>query len=42
MKLEEEGMLIGDKNVKVRVLSTNEITNSYKLHGEIVKRKQDC
>ena len=40
MKLEEEGMLIGDKNVKVRVLSTNEITNSYKLHGEIVKRKK--
>ena len=37
MKLEEDGMLIGNKNVKVRVLSTNEITNKYKLHGEVIK-----
>jgi len=40
MKLEDEGMKIGNKNVKVRVLSTNEITNKYKLHGEVIKRKK--
>lgn len=40
MKLEEDGMKIGNKNVKVKVLSTDEITNHYKLKGEIIKRKK--
>lgn len=40
MKFEEEGMKIGDKTFKVKVLSTNRITNKYKLYGEIVKRKK--
>ena len=40
MKLEEDGMQIGNKDVKVRVLSANEITNKYKLHGEVIKRKK--
>mgnify|MGYP001208082358 CR=1 FL=1 len=40
MKLEETGMTVGSKAVKVRVLGIDEITNTYKLKGEIIKRKK--
>ena len=40
MKLEEKGMLIGNKNVKVKVMSRDQITNRYKLHGEVIKRQK--
>lgn len=40
MKLEDNGMQIGNKEFDVRVLSRNEITNKYKLHGDIVRRKK--
>ena len=40
MNLEEKGMEVGNKEFKVKVLGTDEITNKYKLYGEIVKRKK--
>ena len=40
MNLEDNGMEIGNKSYKVKVLGTDEITNKYKLYGEIVKRKK--
>ena len=40
MELEEKGMNINGKDFKVKVLPTEKITNSYKLYGEIVKRKK--
>ena len=40
MKLEDNGMQIGNKEFDVRVLSRNEITNKYKLHGDIIRRKK--
>lgn len=40
MKLEEDGMNVGGKDFKVKVLPTEKITNRYKLYGEIVKRQK--
>lgn len=40
MKLEEEGMVIGDKKFKVKVLGKSNITNAYKLHGDVILRKK--
>ena len=40
MKLEENGMNVGGKDFKVKVLPTEKITNKYKLYGEIVKRQK--
>ena len=40
MDLEEKGMNISGKEFAVKVLPTQKITNSYKLYGEIVKRKK--
>ena len=40
MELEEKGMNINGKDFKVKVLPTEKITNSYKLYGEVVKRKK--
>lgn len=40
MKFEEEGLAIGEKEFNVKVLGKNEITNSYKLYGDIVRRKK--
>lgn len=37
---QEEGMVIGDKTFKVNVLPKSKITNTYKLYGELVKRKK--
>jgi hypothetical protein len=40
MKLEDDGMEIGNKKVKVKVMSKKEITNTYKLKGEEIQRQK--
>ena len=40
MNLEEKGMEVENKEFGVKVLSKDQITNKYKLYGEIVKRKK--
>ena len=40
MSLEDNGMELNNSNYKVKVLGTDEITNHYKLHGEVVKRQK--
>lgn len=40
MSLEDNGMELNNKEYKVKVLGTDEITNRYKLHGEVIKRKK--
>ena len=40
MNLEDHGMELNNRNYKVKVLGTDEITNKYKLHGEVIKRKK--
>ena len=40
MNLEDHGMELNNKSYKVKVLGTDEITNKYKLHGEVIKRKK--
>jgi len=37
---QEEGMNIGTKSFKVKVLPKSRITNTYKLYGELVDRKK--
>ena len=39
-KLEDTGFSIDNKNFKIKVLPKHRVTNSYKLYGEIVKRKK--
>ena len=37
---QEEGMNIGTKSFKVKVLPKSRITNTYKLYGELIDRKK--
>lgn len=39
-KLEDSGFAIDNKEFKIKVLPKSRVTNSYKLYGEIVKRKK--
>ena len=39
-KLEDTGFSIDNKNFKIKVLPKHRVTNSYKLYGEVVKRKK--
>ncbi len=39
-KLEKSGFSIDNKNFKISILPKNRVTNSYKLYGEVVKRKK--
>ena len=39
-KLEDSGFTIDNKNFNIKVLPKHRVTNSYKLYGEIVKRKK--
>jgi hypothetical protein len=40
MKYEDKGMVIGDSKFDVRCLSKKELTNQYKVKGEIINRKK--
>lgn len=40
MKFEEEGMMVGDKKLKVKVLGKARIKNKYKLYGDIIWRQK--
>ena len=40
MKYEENGMVIGDCKFDVRCLSKRELTNQYKVKGEVINRKK--
>ena len=39
-KLEDSGFSIDNKSFNIKVLPKSRVTNSYKLYGEIVKRKK--
>ena len=40
LKFEENGLQIGDKNLKVKVLGKSDTKNKYKLYGEIIWREK--
>lgn len=40
LKAEDEGLKLGNKEFTIRKLSTKEVKNRYKLHGEVVWRKK--
>lgn len=39
-KLEDSGFSIDNKEFKIKVLPKSRVTNSYKLYGEVIKRKK--
>lgn len=40
MKFEDEGMMVGDKKLKVKVLGKARIKNKYKLYGDVIWRQK--